>query len=84
MKLGHQEIFEQMRRDILAGKFDGENKLPSELALARHFGVSRPTMSRVMLDLKREGLIMTRKGAPTMSPRLPPRTILLPAPLVVR
>lgn len=24
-----------MRRDILAGKYDGENKLPSELALAR-------------------------------------------------
>ena len=64
MKLGHQEIFEQMRRDILAGKFDGESKLPSELALARRFGVSRPTMSRVMLDLKREGLIRTRKGAP--------------------
>ena len=69
MKFGHQEIFERMRRDILAGKFDGESKLPSELALARRFGVSRPTMSRVMLDLKREGLIMTRKGAPTMLTR---------------
>ena len=69
MKLGHQEIFERMRRDILAGKFDGESKLPSEMALARRFDVSRPTMSRVMRDLKREGLIMTRKGAPTMLTR---------------
>ena len=69
MKFGHQEIFERMRRDILAGKYDGESKLPSELALARQFGVSRPTMSRVMLDLKREGLIMTRRGAPTMLTR---------------
>ena len=69
MRLGHQEIFEQMRREILAGKFDGENKLPSEMTLARRFDVSRPTMSRVMLDLKREGLIMTRQGAPTMLTR---------------
>jgi len=63
MRMGHQEIFEQIRREILAGKFDGENTLPSETALARRFGVSRPTMSRVTLDLKREGLIVTRKGA---------------------
>ena len=69
MKLGHQDIFEQMRREILAGKFDSEDKLPSETALARRFGVSRPTMSRVMLDLKRGGLVMTRKGAPTMLTR---------------
>lgn len=69
MKLGHQEIFDQLRREILAGKFDGENKLPSETALARRFGVSRPTMSRVMLDLKREGLVMTHKGAATMLTR---------------
>ena len=69
MKPGHQEIFEQLRREILAGKFDGENKLPSETALARRFGVSRPTISRVTLDLKREGLVMTRKGAATMLTR---------------
>ena len=69
MKLGHQEIFEQMRREILAGKFDDENRLPSETALARRFGVSRPTMSRVMLDMKREGLVVTRKGAPSMLTR---------------
>ena len=69
MKTGHQKIFEQLRRDILAGKFDGEERLPSESALARQFGVSRPTVSRVTLDLKRAGLIQTRKGAPAMLTR---------------
>ena len=61
----HGDIFEQLRREILAGRFDGERKLPSENMLARRFAVSRPTVSRVMLDLKREGLVVTRPGAAT-------------------
>ena len=67
--MGHVEIFEQLRREILAGKFDDAPRFPSETALARRFGVSRPTMSRVMLDMKREGLVVTRKGAPAMLTR---------------
>ena len=62
---GHKEVFDALRREILAGKYDAEKRLPSEMALARRFGVSRPTISRVTLDLKREGLIVTRKGAPS-------------------
>lgn len=60
---GHKEVFEALRREILAGKYDADRKLPSEVMLSRRFGVSRPTISRVTLDLKREGLIVTRKGA---------------------
>lgn len=63
--LGHKEIFEILRREILSGKFDVEKKMPSENMLAARFQVSRPTISRVTLDLKREGLIITRKGAPS-------------------
>jgi len=52
MRVGHQAIFEQLRRDILAGKYDGENTLPSETTLARKFGVSRPTISLGGQDMK--------------------------------
>ena len=62
---GHKEVFDTLRREILAGKYDADKRLPSEMTLARRFGVSRPTVSRVTLDLKREGLVATRKGAPT-------------------
>ena len=62
---GHKEIFEALRREILAGKYDSDRHLPSEAALSQRFGVSRPTISRVTLDLKREGLVATRRGAPT-------------------
>lgn len=60
---GHKEVFEALRREILAGKYDADRRLPSECTLARRFGVSRPTISRVTLDLKRDGLIVTRRGA---------------------
>ena len=63
---GHKEVFEALRREILAGKYDANRRLPSEMELSRRFGVSRPTISRVTLDLKREGLIVTRKGAPSV------------------
>jgi LacI family transcriptional regulator len=62
---GHNEVFEALKREILAGKYDADMRLPSEMSLARRFGVSRPTVSRATLDLKREGLIVTRKGAPS-------------------
>ena len=66
---GHEEIFQVVRHEILSGKFDADKRLPSESALAERFGCSRPTISRVTLDLKREGLIATRKGAPSMVTR---------------
>ena len=63
--MGYKEIFETLRREILAGKYDVGKKLPSENTLARRFDVSRPTISRATLELKREGLITTRRGAPS-------------------
>ena len=66
---GHKEVFEALRREILAGKYDADRRLPSETALSHRFGVSRPTVSRATLDLRREGLIVTRKGAASVITR---------------
>lgn len=63
MAKGYKEVFDILRREILAGKYDDSKRLPSQEALSRRFGVSRPVVSRATLDLKREGLISTRKGA---------------------
>ena len=35
---GHREIFEELRREILAGRYDAGRSLPSETALARRLG----------------------------------------------
>ena len=66
---GHKEVFEALRREILAGKYDADRRLPSENSLSCRFGVSRPTISRATLDLRREGLIVTRKGATSIITR---------------
>lgn len=63
MRSRHAEIFEIVRREILAGKYDAGAMLPGAAELAARFGVSRPTVCRAILDLRREGLVVTRPGA---------------------
>lgn len=66
---GYRYIFETLRREVLEGKYDATKTLPSEWGLARRFGVCRPTVSRAILEMEREGLIVRRQGAPTMLSR---------------
>ncbi len=61
----HQLISESLREQIAAGKFAASRRLPSETALARRFGVSRPTAARALRDLQAEGLVERRVGAGT-------------------
>ncbi len=58
----HIEITERLRREILSGKFRDGGEFPSGGQLAERFGVSRPTINRVMLDLRNEGLVATGSG----------------------
>lgn len=64
-KVGYKEIFETLRKEVLDGKYDDTTVLPSEWALARRFGVCRPTVSRAILEMVRDGLVVRRQGAPT-------------------
>lgn len=52
-----------LRSEILDGKYDGAIRFPSEPALARRFGVSRSTITRVLAILKQDGLVVSRKGS---------------------
>lgn len=52
-----------LKRDILAGKYAGRERFPSEETLARRFGASRPTVERALRELKREGLLESRAGS---------------------
>lgn len=60
--MGHNEIATRLKKDILGGRFDAAGRFPSEMELSAQFGVSRTTISRVMLDLKSMGLVKTRSG----------------------
>lgn len=57
------EIAQTLRREILEGKFANREHFPSEVALARRFGASRPTVERALRELKRAGLLEARAGS---------------------
>lgn len=56
-------IFDTLRQEILGGKFAARARFPSEEALVRRFGVSRPTVERALRELKRAGLLVSRAGS---------------------
>jgi GntR family transcriptional regulator, transcriptional repressor for pyruvate dehydrogenase complex len=45
------------------GEFGDEGRLPSELALAERFGVSRPVVREALSRLRSRGVIVSRKGS---------------------
>ena len=56
-------VADTLKREILNGKYESHERFPSEEALARRFGASRPTVERALRELKREGLLQSRAGA---------------------
>ena len=61
----YRRIFDVLRHEILLGKYNDRVRFPSEQMLVRRFKVSRPTVNRALLDLKREGLLQGRSGSGT-------------------
>lgn len=52
-----------LRKDILSGRYETHERFPSEEALVRRFGASRPTIERALRELKREGFLDARAGS---------------------
>jgi len=56
-------IAHTLRGEIADGRFRPGDRLPTEAALARRFGVNRHTLRRALADLTGDGLVHTRQGA---------------------
>lgn len=61
----HQQVFDALKEEILSGQYDARRRLPSEAQLVRRFGISRPTVSRALRDLKAAGFLDRRPGSGT-------------------
>jgi DNA-binding LacI/PurR family transcriptional regulator len=61
----HREISEALQQHIADGKYKYGKRLPSEIELARRFGVSRPTVARALRDLYDAQLIQRKVGSGT-------------------
>src|SRR6202453_4483635 len=57
---------------IEQGEFGDEGRLPSELALADRFGVSRPVVREALSRLRSRGVVVSRKGSGSYFRKLPP------------
>lgn len=58
-----RRIREVLAAEIAAGRWGPGERLPSETALARRFGVNRHTLRRAMAALRDEGRLHVRRGA---------------------
>ncbi|MDR7481913.1 MAG: GntR family transcriptional regulator [Armatimonadota bacterium] len=57
-----RRLAEDLRGEILSGRFAVADRLPSEAVLARQCGVSRATLREALRALEQEGLVSRRHG----------------------
>ena len=71
--MSHQPLYvqikEALKRQILSGEYAPYERMPSESALMKTFGVSRITVRQALRDLHGEGLIFTSQGKGTFASR---------------
>ncbi|UXX95406.1 winged helix-turn-helix domain-containing protein [Streptomyces sp. AD2-2] len=67
----YRQIADYLREGILNGTFPAGQPLPSEEALAKQFGVTRPTVRQGLTELRASGLVEAIMGRGTFarSPR---------------
>ena len=71
------QLAELFEHQIVSGAWEPGLRLPSELDLCAHFGVSRTTLRQALGRLEQEGLVSRRKGRGTFVERTRPRSWLL-------
>jgi DNA-binding LacI/PurR family transcriptional regulator len=61
----YQQLYDALYQEIVTGRRQAGERLPSEAELVRSFGASRITVGRALRDLQREGLVDRRPGSGT-------------------
>ena len=74
----YQQIAQQLREDMLAGKYPENAQIPPENELASLMGVSRPTVRQALNLLEQEGRLIR------MASRHPMEIPLMSAAIAVR
>lgn len=61
----YRQVFENLSREILSGKYQPGQKFPSEAALVQQFRTSRITIGRALRELVERGLVERFAGSGT-------------------
>jgi GntR family transcriptional regulator, arabinose operon transcriptional repressor len=73
----YQQVLDTIKTDILSGRYQPGQKLPSEAALLKRFGTSRITVGRALRELQHAGLVQRRAGSGTYVANAPDDSGLL-------
>ena len=63
MMTKYEEIAEDIRQDIMNGKYNVNQQLPLEKEMCEYYNVSRITIKKAVDQLVSEGLVVKRRGA---------------------
>src|SRR5918997_410669 len=74
----HEEVFNQIRQLIEAGRFRARDQLPSERELAETFKVSRTSVREALRALESQGLVVSRTGTGNFVADLPVESLIGP------
>ncbi len=61
----HRQIFEELQREILTGRYESGQRIPTEAELGVHYRTSRITVARALRDLEQAGYLVRRRGVGT-------------------
>jgi GntR family transcriptional regulator of arabinose operon len=61
----HERISQDLLMEIQSGKFSPGQRLPTELELTRHYGLSRESVRKALSKLQADGLVVKRQGSGT-------------------
>jgi DNA-binding FadR family transcriptional regulator len=73
-------IYHQIVELIVTGEFAVNNRLPSEIELARRFGASRPVVREALARLRDDGIVVSRQGSGSYVKQRPDMAVLHFAP----
>jgi DNA-binding FadR family transcriptional regulator len=59
----YQDVADQLREAVLAGRYRPGDRLPTEMELAGEFGVSRAVIRQATMNLEQQGLLEVQVGA---------------------
>lgn len=59
----YKNALDELKNEILNGKYQFQSKLPSEEILAQNLNIGRTTLRKVLDSLRNEGIIESRKGS---------------------
>ncbi len=70
------QIYGHLLEAIVGGRYEANDRLPTEKQLAESYDVSRPVVREALMRLQADGLIISRQGAGTFIAKRPSRRVI--------